>query len=154
MTPIVERVQGAAPHAADGLVLATAVSGGADYLVTGDKGLLAVGKYRDVRIIALRAFLAVLGMPRAQHQQVGARKDGVGQSAAPVALRSERCSVVGDGERPVDGELALWGGPGLRERARLRRHRAPSILPEVGVRPTNYPSGPPFARLRHGRIGA
>ena len=36
-------VQGIATHAEDDLVLATAVSGNADYLVTGDKGLLSVG---------------------------------------------------------------------------------------------------------------
>lgn len=36
--PITVSVHGVATHAADDLVLATAVSGNADYLVTGDKG--------------------------------------------------------------------------------------------------------------------
>ena len=64
VTPIVEQIQGVAPQAADDLGLATAVSGGADYLVTGDKGLLAVGDVRGVRIITPRMFLVVLGIER------------------------------------------------------------------------------------------
>lgn len=42
------------------LVLATAISGAADYLVTGDKELRALDNVRGVRILALQAMLAML----------------------------------------------------------------------------------------------
>lgn len=50
-------VAGVALHAEDDLVLAAAVSAGADYLVTGDKRFLAVGSYAGVSIVSPRAFL-------------------------------------------------------------------------------------------------
>lgn len=53
-------VSGVAPHAADDLVLAAAVTAEADYLVTGDKRFLAVGSYAGVTIISPRAFLDLL----------------------------------------------------------------------------------------------
>ena len=53
-------VQGIAPSPADDLILATAVSGQAEYLVTGDRGLAAVGSYQGVEIVSPRAFLDVL----------------------------------------------------------------------------------------------
>ena len=58
--PITLTVQGIATHPEDDLVLVTALSGNADYLVTGDKGLLNVGSYRGVTIVTPRAFLDVL----------------------------------------------------------------------------------------------
>lgn len=51
---------GAATHPEDDLVLATAVSGKADYLVTGDKQLLKLGSYGDVLIVDSGAFLDLL----------------------------------------------------------------------------------------------
>jgi len=51
---------GAATHPEDDLVLATAVSGKADYLVTGDKQLLKLGNYGDVLIVDSGAFLDLL----------------------------------------------------------------------------------------------
>ena len=42
----------------DNRVLECAVSGRADAIVTGDKALLALGNYRGVRILSLRAYLA------------------------------------------------------------------------------------------------
>jgi putative PIN family toxin of toxin-antitoxin system len=45
---------------ADNLVVATAVGADADYLVTGDSELLAVGAYAGVRIVSPRTFLTVL----------------------------------------------------------------------------------------------
>jgi predicted nucleic acid-binding protein len=42
------------------LILATAVSGGADYLVAGDKQLLKLGSFEGVRIVDSRAFLDIL----------------------------------------------------------------------------------------------
>jgi putative PIN family toxin of toxin-antitoxin system len=53
-------VHGIATHAQDDLVLATAVRGNADYLVTGDQGLLSIGSYRGVMIVTPRSFLDIL----------------------------------------------------------------------------------------------
>ena len=50
-----------APHASDDAKLALAASGGIDYLVTGDKELLAMRSYQGVPIVTPRAFLEVLG---------------------------------------------------------------------------------------------
>ena len=41
----------------DNRILECAVAGRARVIVTGDKALLALGKYRDVRIISLREYL-------------------------------------------------------------------------------------------------
>jgi len=68
MIPITAEVVGVATHSADDLVVATAVSAGIDFVVTGDRGLLAVGRFRGVRIVTPRTFLDVLdrasGRPR------------------------------------------------------------------------------------------
>ncbi|HWV35412.1 MAG TPA: putative toxin-antitoxin system toxin component, PIN family [Thermomicrobiales bacterium] len=53
-------VSGIAPDAEDDLVLGTAVAANAEYLVTGDKGLLAIGSYRGVRIVTAEDFLRVV----------------------------------------------------------------------------------------------
>jgi len=55
-----ESVRGIAPDGEDDLVLGTAVAANAEYLVTGDKGLLAIGAYRGVRIVTAEDFLRVL----------------------------------------------------------------------------------------------
>lgn len=60
VAPIVVRVHGVATHPEDDLILATAVSGGADYLVTGDTKLQALGQYQDVTILSPREFLQVI----------------------------------------------------------------------------------------------
>jgi predicted nucleic acid-binding protein len=44
----------------DDLVLATAVAGDAAYLVTGDRMLRSLGRYRNVTILSPREFLTVL----------------------------------------------------------------------------------------------
>lgn len=49
-----------ATHPEDDLVLATAVSAGAAYLITGDWQLQALGTYAGVTILSPRAFLDVL----------------------------------------------------------------------------------------------
>lgn len=54
-------VRGVATTPADDLILATAVAGGASHLVTGDRQLLNLGKYRGVRIVGPRAFVDWLG---------------------------------------------------------------------------------------------
>ena len=53
-------VQGVADDWEDDLVFATAVAGQADYLVTGDNGLLRLGTFRGTRIVTLREFLSLL----------------------------------------------------------------------------------------------
>jgi putative PIN family toxin of toxin-antitoxin system len=59
-TRITQPVQGAATHPEDDLILATAVSANADYLVTGDSKLQALGSYEGVKIISPRQFLDIL----------------------------------------------------------------------------------------------
>ncbi len=57
---LTKRVSGVASHPADDLILSTAVSAGASYLVTGDGPLLALGSLRRVRIVSPRAFWRAL----------------------------------------------------------------------------------------------
>jgi uncharacterized protein len=54
------RVVGIATHPEDDLILATAVSARADYLVTGDEKLLRLAEYQHVKIVTPRRFLHVL----------------------------------------------------------------------------------------------
>lgn len=61
-TPLTAQVTGVASHPEDDLVLATAVSAAADYLVTGDRQLLKVGVYEGVAIVSPRDFLDILGL--------------------------------------------------------------------------------------------
>jgi putative PIN family toxin of toxin-antitoxin system len=58
---ITAQVQGVAPSPADDLVLATALSANAEYLVTGDRGLQSVGAYQGSVIVSPRDFLTSLG---------------------------------------------------------------------------------------------
>jgi uncharacterized protein len=53
-------VRGVAEDEEDDLVLATAIAGGAGFLVTGDKYLQALGRYQNVVILSPRQFLEVL----------------------------------------------------------------------------------------------
>jgi predicted nucleic acid-binding protein len=53
-------VRGVATHPEDDVVLATGVSAGADFLVTGDRKLLQLGTYRGVRITTCTSFLEAL----------------------------------------------------------------------------------------------
>jgi uncharacterized protein len=53
-------VVGVADDEEDDLVLGTAVAAGADYLVTGDTGLLDIGEYRGVKIVTAREFLILI----------------------------------------------------------------------------------------------
>ena len=58
--PVTVQVQGVATHPADDLVLATAISAKADYLVTGDANLQQLGSYESVTILSPREFLGLL----------------------------------------------------------------------------------------------
>ncbi|TSC87572.1 MAG: pilt protein domain protein [Microgenomates group bacterium Gr01-1014_7] len=62
VTPITVNVKGVATHPEDDLVLATAISAKADYLVTGDGPLIRkVGKkYKGVTLISPTDFLEIL----------------------------------------------------------------------------------------------
>ena len=60
VTPLTATVEGVATHPEDDRVLATAVAGDADYLVTGDRQLQALGCFRGVAIVNPAAFLAIL----------------------------------------------------------------------------------------------
>ena len=55
-----EPVRGIATHPEDDLVLATAISAEADYLVTGDRQLLALGHPDRMGIVSAREFIPIL----------------------------------------------------------------------------------------------
>ena len=57
---LTKRVSGVASHPADDLILSTAVSAGAGYLVTGDRPLQNLRSIRAVRIVSPRDFWNVL----------------------------------------------------------------------------------------------
>ena len=59
-TPIAADARGVASHPEDDLILATAVSARAEYLVTGDRQLLALQQFQGVQIVSPRDFLAIL----------------------------------------------------------------------------------------------
>ncbi|OGT36281.1 MAG: putative toxin-antitoxin system toxin component, PIN family [Gammaproteobacteria bacterium RBG_16_51_14] len=46
----------------DNRILECALTGSADFIVTGDKALLSLKEYRKVRIISLREYLAVTSL--------------------------------------------------------------------------------------------
>ena len=52
---------GVAPDPGDDKIIACAVAGPADFIVTGDKPLQRVGEFRGIRIIDAGAFIGVLG---------------------------------------------------------------------------------------------
>lgn len=56
LVAITEDARGVASHPEDDFILATAVSGAADYLVTGDRQLQRLGAYRGVTIVSPRSF--------------------------------------------------------------------------------------------------
>lgn len=60
ITSINVEIYGVATHPEDDLVLATAVSGSVQYLVTGDKKLQNMTMYQAVRIVSPREFLEIL----------------------------------------------------------------------------------------------
>jgi putative PIN family toxin of toxin-antitoxin system len=60
IVPITADVRGVATHPEDDLILATALSGGAQLLVTGDHRLLDLKEYQGVVIVGAQQFLALL----------------------------------------------------------------------------------------------
>jgi len=60
LVEITDEVRDVATHSEDDVVLSTAVSAQVRHLVTGDTGLLSVGRYRGVSVLSPAAFLAQL----------------------------------------------------------------------------------------------
>jgi uncharacterized protein len=60
VVPITEEVHNVATHPEDDLILATAISVKADYLVTGDTKLQSLERYHGVSILSPRRFLETL----------------------------------------------------------------------------------------------
>jgi uncharacterized protein len=60
VTEITAEVAGVAPSAEDDLVLATAKSAGAEYVVTGDESFQALGSWEGIQIVSPRQFLDIL----------------------------------------------------------------------------------------------
>jgi putative PIN family toxin of toxin-antitoxin system len=60
VVPVTGRVPGVATHPEDDVVLATALSGRAQFLVTSDHGLLRLGTYSELVIVSAAQFLALL----------------------------------------------------------------------------------------------
>ena len=64
IVPITALVRGVATHPEDDLILATAVSGNVDYLVTGDERLRTrVPSYQGISVVSPAEFVAILGLP-------------------------------------------------------------------------------------------
>jgi putative PIN family toxin of toxin-antitoxin system len=64
LVEITVRVQSVATHREDDVILATAVSSKADWLVTGDVKVQRLGSYQGVTILSPRAFLDLLEQAR------------------------------------------------------------------------------------------
>ena len=60
ITPITIAVSGVATHLEDDLVLATALSGGAAFVVTGDHELLGLKAYEGLALVSVHEFLDIL----------------------------------------------------------------------------------------------
>jgi putative PIN family toxin of toxin-antitoxin system len=60
ITPLTAMVSGVATHHGDDLVLATALSGNAEFLVTADYKLMNLKQYRGVSLVTAHQFLAML----------------------------------------------------------------------------------------------
>jgi putative PIN family toxin of toxin-antitoxin system len=60
IAPLLRVVEGIATQPADDLVLAAALNSNADYLVTGDRALLALGTFEGTRIVSAADFIAML----------------------------------------------------------------------------------------------
>jgi putative PIN family toxin of toxin-antitoxin system len=59
VTDIVNRVKGACRDSDDDKFIACAVSAAADFIVSGDRDLLDMGKYKSVKIISASEFLKI-----------------------------------------------------------------------------------------------
>ena len=70
ITPLTVSVSHIATHPEDDLVLATALSGNAQFLVTGDYKLVERKQYQGLILVTVREFLAILpGLPSESGEQ-------------------------------------------------------------------------------------
>jgi uncharacterized protein len=60
IVPVTVAVHGIASHPEDDVVLATALSGGAQFLITSDHDLLGLGEYEGLYIVSAAQFLSTL----------------------------------------------------------------------------------------------
>ena len=60
LTPITEVVEGVASHQEDDIVLATALSSGSQFVVTGDEKLQKLNKFKQINILNPQQFLSQL----------------------------------------------------------------------------------------------
>lgn len=60
IVPLVHQIEGIATHSHDDPILATALSGNADFIVTGDKELLRLRDFQGIEILSPREFLTRL----------------------------------------------------------------------------------------------
>lgn len=60
IVPITAEIPHVATHPEDDVVLATAESGKADYIVSGDNGLLGIELYKSIQIVNAKTFLDIL----------------------------------------------------------------------------------------------
>ena len=67
VTPLIATVAGIATHPEDDLVLATALSGNAQFVVTGDYKLVRLKTYEGVLLVSVHEFLATLPGLRPAH---------------------------------------------------------------------------------------
>jgi putative PIN family toxin of toxin-antitoxin system len=58
--PGVTRDPGGDPHPKDDAVVACAVEGEADYIVSGDQDLLVLGRYETIQVVTPRQFVGIL----------------------------------------------------------------------------------------------
>jgi predicted nucleic acid-binding protein len=60
----------ALPDVPDNVILATALSGGASHLVTGDRSLQRLGHFRDVQIFSAHQFLILIAGEQGPHRAI------------------------------------------------------------------------------------
>lgn len=60
--PVITSVAGTATHPKDDAILATALDGAVDYIVTGDKQLKAIGSFQGIAILSPAEFVGMLGL--------------------------------------------------------------------------------------------
>ena len=60
LIPIITKVKGVATHPEDDIVLATAESGKAEYIVTGDHGLQSLKQFKRIKIVSPKIFVEML----------------------------------------------------------------------------------------------
>lgn len=60
--PVITSVAGTATHPEDDAILAAALDGAVDYIVTGDKQLKAISSFQSIAILSPAEFVGMLGL--------------------------------------------------------------------------------------------